>query len=75
MFAGVPVDIEEERSAAPESISPRTITDLVNDEPGDITNQFGALTLLPYCGQFIDHDLKLIEAKPPETRITIGGSP
>lgn len=74
-FTGVPLDIEEERSAAPESISPRTITDLVNDEPGDITNQFGTSTLLAYCGQFIDHDLTLIEFQPPETRITIGGSP
>jgi len=73
-YAGVPLDIEEERSSAPESITPRLITDEVCEEPGDIPNQFGTSTLLAYCGQFIDHDLTLIEFQPEDTRITIEGS-
>jgi len=72
---GVFLDIEEERSGAPESISPRRISDEVNNEPGDIPNQYGTSTLLAYCGQFIDHDITLIEFQPPETRIDIEGSP
>lgn len=74
-YNGVPLDIEDERSAAPEQVAPRVVTDEVCDEPGDVPNQFGTSTLLAYCGQFVDHDLTLIEFQPPETRITIGGSP
>lgn len=74
-FNGIPLDIEDERSGAPEAVSPRTVSDEVSDEPGDFPNQFGTSTLLAYCGQFIDHDLTLIEFQPPETRITITGSP
>lgn len=74
-YNGVPLNIIEELSGAPESITPRVISDEVINEPGDIPNQFGTSTLLAYTGQFIDHDVTLIEFQPPETRITIEGSP
>lgn len=72
---GVPLNVDPDESGAPISISPREISDEINDEIADTPNQFGSSTLLAYCGQFIDHDITLIKFQPPDTRISIEGSP
>jgi len=52
---------------------PRDISDFIGNQISSIPNPFGASTLLVYMGQFIDHDLTLIEFEPE--RDELSGSP
>lgn len=52
---------------------PRDATDFVANQISAIPNPFGASTLLVYMGQFIDHDLTLIEFEPE--RGLLSGTP
>lgn len=54
-------------------VRPRDITDFVSNQISSIPNPFGASTLLVYMGQFIDHDLTLIEFEPE--RSLLSGTP
>lgn len=56
-----------------ELVRPRDISDFIGNQISSIPNPFGASTLLVYMGQFIDHDLTLIEFEPE--RDLLSGSP
>lgn len=73
---GVPFAVSAAESGAPDQVdSVRLISDQVIDQISSIPNQYGASTLLVYMGQFIDHDLTLIEFLPPSERIFLQGTP
>lgn len=73
---GVPFAVSSAESGAPNQVdSVRQISDEIIDQISSIPNQFGASTLLVYMGQFIDHDLTLIEFLPPSERIFLQGTP
>lgn len=73
---GVPLNVEASLSGAPDQVEPvRDISDEIIDQISSIPNQFGASTLLVYMGQFIDHDITLIEFQPEDTRVFLEGTP
>lgn len=52
---------------------PRDVSDFIANQISSIPNPFGASTLLVYMGQFIDHDITLIEFEPE--REELSGTP